>query len=311
MPKAFLYLVQSSADRLPPYRSLADRPASDALFLTWDKPVEGAVFQECCSWGEGRNRLFQLAHERPGYLYYIFIDDDIVFVKGSYARFEELLLQHRPAFACPVFIPKTLYTVLGLGGGLFRPPFRCLQVQLERRGDCQMTALHRTVLEDGLLFPAQTHFDNLGWWTTSSTLQILVTALYGRHSLQFNPIAIINAEHRPYLRSLAYPDQALWLRRQFRTPPDQPADYIVNPLSRDGQKRLLQRLRSPLPGKYRLFTEWIKVLAGSLLYRARDSYGFTPESLSRVLRRDSDLFRQYLQWSPRARPAPGQQTKTS
>jgi hypothetical protein len=166
-----------------------------------------------------------------------------------------------------------------------------------------MTALHRTVFEDGLLFPVQTQFDSLSWWCTSGTLQLLAVNLYGRFSLQLNPVAIINAEHRPYKRQPSFPEYESWLRRQFRNPPDRPEEYIVNPLSRDGQKRLAKRLRSNLPGKSRLFTEWLRVFIGSLLYRPRDSYAYTPESLARVLNPDSDLFRQFQRYSPSTRPS--------
>ncbi len=305
MPKEFLYLIQASAARLPPHLALAGRPSSDAIFLTFDMPADGALFLEKCTWGEGRNRLAELARARPGYAYYIFLDDDVVFAKGDFDRFEEMLRRWRPALACPVFIPKSRFTVLGIGGGLLRPPFRCLQAQLLRRGDGQMTALHRTVLEDGLLFPLQTHFDPLSWWCTSSTLQILAVNLYGRHMLQFNPVAVRNEEHRAYVRQTGFPEQTAWLARQLRRTVWRPEEYTANLLSRDGLKSLAKRLRGPLPRKYRLFTEWAETLAGSLLYRPRDSYAFTPQSLARLVNPDSDLYRQYLHLSPRATGSAG------
>ena len=303
MPKEFLYLVQSSAARLPLNLHLANRPSSDAVFLTFDAPAEGALFMERCTWGEGRNRLAERAREKPGYSYYIFIDDDVVFAKGGFDRFEELLRRRRPAFACPVFIPKNRFTVLGIGGGLLRPPFRCLQVQLVRLGDGQMVALHSTVLADGLLFPLQTRFDPQSWWCTSSTLQTLAVNLYGRHALQLNPVAVRNEEHRDYVRQTGFSEQTAWLTRQFRRPIYQPEPYAVNLLSLDGLKRLVKRLRNPLPHKHRLFTEWVRTLVGSLLYKPRDSYAFTPDSLARLLNPDSDLYRQYLRISPHGRRA--------
>ncbi len=304
MPKEFLYLLQSSAERLALNLPLATRPSSDAVFLTWDKPVDGVTFLGQSTWAAGRNWLARRAREMPGYSYYVFIDDDIDFALGSFDRFEDLLRRKRPAFACPVFIPKSRFTVIGIGRGVLDQPFRGLRAQLLRRGDCQMTALHHTVLQDGLLYPLQTQFDPLSWWCTSSTLQILALNLYRSHALQFNTVAVRNLENREYVRQTGFPEQASWLARQFRRPVSRPENYSVNLLSADGLKTLARRLRGPLPRKYRFFTDWFKTVAGSLLYKSRDSYAFTPEALARVLNPESDLYRQYLRLSPNARPRP-------
>ena len=306
MKKPFLYLVQSSSSRLLPLRALADRPSAHARFLTWDKPCEGAEFLDHCTWGEGRNRLAELARQCPDYEYAILMDDDVVFGAGSFDRFEEMLLRYHPAVAMPVFAHKTAHTVLGIGRGILSPPFRCLAVQIARRGDSQIMALHRDVLEDGLLFPVQTQFDAFGWWTTTNALFVFLLNLYSRHVLQFNPIVVHNVEHRPFFqRRPPPPEQREWLRRQFHSPPDHPQNYIVNPFSLDGLRRLRTLLRSPLPRKPRLFTEWARVLTWTLLYRACPSYGFTPDRLRRLLKPDSPLFHQYLKFSPRAQSSNG------
>ena len=302
MTKPFLYLVQSSSIRLPPLRPLAERPSAQAIFLTWDIPCEGAVFLERCTWGEGRNQLTDLARQRHDYQYAILLDDDVVFGAGSFDRFETMLLRYRPAVAFPVFAHKTAFTVLGVGRGILRPPFRCLAAQIARRGDSQMMAVHRDVLEDGLLFPVQTQFDPLGWWATTNALMVLLFNLYPRHVLQFNPVVVHNMEHRPYFeRRPPPPAQREWINRQFLRPPDHPQNYLVNPFSADGFRRLRQLLRSPLTPKRRLFTDWLATLFWTLRYKPRATYGFTPAALRLLLNPDADLYRQYLALSPRAR----------
>ncbi len=42
------------------------------------------------------------AHKLGDYRYFIFMDDDVEFVRGGYGDFESLLLQLRPAIGVPV-----------------------------------------------------------------------------------------------------------------------------------------------------------------------------------------------------------------
>ena len=42
--KNFIYLVQGKSDLVRNYFHLAERPETDAVFLTYDKEIENAIF---------------------------------------------------------------------------------------------------------------------------------------------------------------------------------------------------------------------------------------------------------------------------
>jgi hypothetical protein len=104
----------------------------DVIFLAYDKPVENAIYFPNSTWGEGRNLLLEktLASQKE-YEYYIFLDDDVRFVKGDFERFENQLIKYGPTVAVPIFEKKTRNCVLGLHLSFFKPPkitFREYQV---------------------------------------------------------------------------------------------------------------------------------------------------------------------------------------
>ncbi len=109
--KKFLYLVQSryeDAEKHLPLKS----PDADVLIYTFDKPVnrDGFIYKPNTSWAEGRNILIEAAKKiKYQYKYYIFLDDDIAFVKGSFKEFESEVLKLSPDFCTPFYCkPHTL-----------------------------------------------------------------------------------------------------------------------------------------------------------------------------------------------------------
>ena len=59
MKKYILYLVQGQANLVQSYLDLYGRVSSDAIYLTYDKPMEGAIYFPNSTWSEGRNRLLK------------------------------------------------------------------------------------------------------------------------------------------------------------------------------------------------------------------------------------------------------------
>ena len=206
--KDFIYLVQGQSGRVANYRHLAARKQADALFLTYDTPLEGegALFLPRSSWAEGRNRLLELARQRGAYRYYIFCDDDIAFVRGGWGEFEAQLLAFEPAIGVPV-VPKTVkYTLAWLAHQVFRI------------NDEQLMAFHHEVVADALVLPYQRQFDAVHWWIACEIQQALVQRFYPRGAVQFNGIEIANDCRARYAtpegvvpREYAY----RWLREQF------------------------------------------------------------------------------------------------
>lgn len=198
--------MQGESKLVKNFLFLNDRDNADAIFLTYDKAIENAIFLPDSTWSEGRNKLLEAAKEKGEYLYYIFCDDDIEFKYGSWDEFETQLLIHRPAVGCPVF-PKTRHSRM-----------RFLNTQILLYNDEQLMAFHSDVLKDGLVLPYIEELDKVMFWCSSYIQEILIQNFYGSKSLQFNNIEILNKEHGRYdlsNRSVFKKISEDWLNKEF------------------------------------------------------------------------------------------------
>ena len=266
--KNFIYLVQGQSGRIKNYLHLAAREQADALFLTYDKPLEGgeALFLPQSSWAEGRNRLLELARQRGAYRYYIFCDDDISFIKGDWDEFEAQLLALKPAIGIPV-VPKTAnHTVAWLKHQVFL------------LNDEQLMAFHHEVVADALVLPYQLQFDATHWWITCEIQQALIQYFYPRGAVQFNRVEIANDCHDRYPMDegiVAIEYACRWLREQFV------AETVAD----------VKDLRGSRRAKLLALKEY-----GRFLYRGGypAHYSVSEIAIKAELHEDSPLFAQYL-----------------
>ena len=128
--KNFIYMVQGTSDRIGEYLHLRERPGADAVFLTYDREREGCIFFPNSTFMQGRNRMLAEARKLGDHRYFIFMDDDVEFVRGSYGDFESLLLQLRPAIGVPVF-GRLRDSVIGLGSPFGRTRHSLLGILLQ------------------------------------------------------------------------------------------------------------------------------------------------------------------------------------
>jgi hypothetical protein len=183
--KDFLYLVQGSADNIKKYFHLKDRKNSDAIFMTYDKQIEQALFLPNSLWSNGRNKMLEhVLSLGINYKYYIFCDDDVEFISGSWDIFEKSLKTLNPAVAVPIF-PKTKHTPL---------PF--LSYQSFLLNDEQMIAIHHEVVKDRILVPYWDEFDKTHCWPSCEIQELLIQNFYFSNIIQFNNIEISNDLHR-------------------------------------------------------------------------------------------------------------------
>ena len=168
MHKPFIYLLNSSHKNVKKYLGLVS-DTSDLLVVTYDAPFEYEVdiaFKRCflpnSSPHDSRNKLYKMAKSLPEeYLYYIFIDDDVEFATGSWRRFQDRLLEYRPAIGHPLV--EKVYT--GLKYNVIRAFVeKFLTVQRASVTDQQVEAMHRDVFYDGLVYPTLTVWDKISWW---------------------------------------------------------------------------------------------------------------------------------------------------
>jgi len=286
-------MVQGQASYIQKFYHLNNRESTDAIFLTYDRKIDGAIYYPDSTWAEGRNRLLESAVESASvYQYYIFLDDDTSFVKGGFELFEEKLLQYMPAIAMPVFAPKTTSTVLGVGESYNSKTFIPLrEYQISKFGDAQFVAFHRDVILDSLVVPLLAKFDRVSWWFTSSNQQLLIFNLYAKTTLQFNNIAVSNNIHGDYVNNEFQQLQSEWFGRQFIDAFNDPRPYAVNLLSSKGLSYCVGNNQQINP---RYIIEFLDTLAGTLAYTKKENHLISENALARVLRRDSELFKQYL-----------------
>ena len=205
--KDFIYLVQGRSDLVIEYFHLQERDNADAIFLTYDRKINGAVYFPNSTWSEGRNKLLKSAIEKGEYKYYIFCDDDIEIISGSWDEFEKLLLKYKPAIGCPVF-PKTK-----------RSKIFFLIYQVFFVNDEQLIAIHHDLVKDNIVVPYQTEFDHLVWTLACSIQERLIQNFYFSDCLQFNKIEVLNKVHNRYdlterKNSKKYIKE--WMTKEFR-----------------------------------------------------------------------------------------------
>ena len=300
MEPMFVYLVQGYADHVAKYLFLADRPSAHAFFLTFDKPLDGCIYFHGCSWAQGRNRLLAEARKSGDFLYFIFLDDDIVFAHGDYDLWEARLLELRPAVAVPV-TSRCKRSVIGIGdayGGLYYP---LLKWQVIKNNDEQMIAFHHDVVADEIILPLLTDWDDSDWHSICTVQQSLIYNLYSGKCLQFNEIIVHNTQSRKYPATAELTEGRKWLENNLRSSYSDRQSrlrlildwsllrYILTPITPNH----LRRLRDAIVG-YR------EVLRLTKMYRPSASYRLSPERITSIFREDSSFF---IAWKSKEKTA--------
>lgn len=180
--KKYIYLFQGQLGNLHKYFYLKDRDQSDAIFMAYDEPGDDVIFFPNSTWAEGRNKLLEEALKYGDYEYYIFCDDDIEFIRGSFESFEISLEKYSPGIGVPV-VPRSSKTVLKLFHN---------SCQSALFNDEQMMAFHCDVVKDNLILPYYLDLDGIHWWATCQIQEILLQNFYRFELMQFNAIEIDN-----------------------------------------------------------------------------------------------------------------------
>lgn len=215
MGKSFLYLVQAPERLRDGYRDI-EGDTADLILLTFKAPGEGHLFFPGSTWTTGRNRLIEEARPRlDDYEYVVFLDDDVVFERGNWRGFEEVVLRHRPAFAVP-YCPWYPSAKPPAGTPATRDAQRCEWF------DAIYNAVHVDVLKDGLLLPYHPGFDDLSWWFSQFFLLRLAQRFYAPHLLQMNGVVVGNDGHSAYPKSGDFSRGEDWFHANVLPPERRP-----------------------------------------------------------------------------------------
>ena len=190
--KKFIYLVQGTRANILKFAHLQTK-SSDLITLTYDHDIDESevkwlsnIFYPKSTFAEGRNRQLEVATQIGGnYLYYIFLDDDVSFKKGTYADFEKLLLEHEPAVGVPLcdIVKNSDHYI------------KKLKIQHPVVMDQIVQAYHHRVVREKIVLPFVTNFDHLSWWYSCEINNYLILRYYRGYVMQFNTIEINNDNH--------------------------------------------------------------------------------------------------------------------
>jgi hypothetical protein len=221
----FLYLIQGKAANVRKYATL-NSECSEVLGLSYDQPEPGFEYFPNSSFATGRNFLLSLATRRIGeFDYLIFLDDDVEFCRGSFLQMEQNLQKFKPAIAVPL-TEKTRRTPLSVERyGVIYPLFRWQWLHIN---DEQYLALSREVVQQGLLLPYLTEWDQQSWFVCCLIQEALIQHYYYGQAVQFNDCEIRNDQHSdayPHNLEFARSAYADWMRRNFEAGTKRPALY--------------------------------------------------------------------------------------
>lgn len=287
----FIYLIQGQASLIYNYLQLRNRINSKALFLTYDNKIEGAFYLPNSTWAEGRNYLLSKAMGiKDQFTYFIFLDDDVKLIEGSYELFERQLLKHNPSIAVPIFIHKSNTSIISIK--IFSKSINLFPTfQICKRADAQFIAFHKNVIHDNLVFPLQTQFDNISWWCTSSTQQLLIFNLYGRRFIQFNNIKIANIHHGIYPKNDFKNIQSDWFRKEFIKSIEDPRPYSINLFSISNIKKIYISNNNKIPLKF--ISTFFTTILLTIFYSKNSYSNLSLNKLESILKPSSEILKNY------------------
>ncbi len=212
----FLYLVQTESclpDHLKAVEAFGNASACqcDVLVLGYievcrDTALRNVeyLFNSSTTWTTGRNLLYEAAMRRSQkYLYYIFMDDDIVLQttvrnQNPWREFEDFLGRIEPAVASVEIAYSN----------------RCLPLVYKARKGCGLNkteeylpavrfdpaynAFHYHAVE--YLLPYSNRFDAYNWWASGEYIQVKGELMFRGQVVIHTIIRAINPVHRPYPR---------------------------------------------------------------------------------------------------------------
>lgn len=187
----FVYLVQGRKDLTIEFLSLVGN-IPNVIVATWDEPLSATdsfalntFFIPNTTWAEGRNFLYQIGIEMfPDATYFVFCDEDVRFREGFLEDFELEILDRSPGIAFPLC--DRIKNEGWYSDKLTERPIRHDQV---------FQVFHRRVLEERIVFPLDTKFDEISWWLTTNLQHYLIQTKYFNESLQFNDYNVYNTHH--------------------------------------------------------------------------------------------------------------------
>ena len=258
-PKVFIYLTQTE-QCLPPTLASSSEIGDpetcncDVIVLSFRKkcqvqktPHITYLFDPNTGWGTGRNVLYFAVKARfPRYLYYIFLDDDVVPRFNSFAPPE---MRRHPPFRVFEHWLLDYEPVVGVLDN--QQHYGAIWAIEKGRTICNKTdssLVIPTVWFDGLfnayhyksikhLFPYRTQYEKISWWSLHRYMFTAVELIFRGQALMFVPVTAGNPAHRSYPKSLKEID-TYWRDYIDTIREEAPLVYRNQPLFEDFRQNL-------------------------------------------------------------------------
>ena len=215
-PSRFLYLVQTESclpDHLDSVETIGYASACqcDVLVLSFKQicsvtpsPHIEYLFNSSTTWTTGRNLLFEVARRRgEKYLYYIFVDDDIVLEfetkqNNPWREFEDFLKRIEPAVAALDTDSQRLpgiYEAREKQGCSLKEIPEYLPVS---RFDAAFNAFHCQAI--GYILPYSYKSDAISWWFSQLYNEVKCEFAFRGQAVIHTKVRALNPVHRSYPR---------------------------------------------------------------------------------------------------------------
>jgi hypothetical protein len=159
--------------------------AEQAAFAGAVPGCREAVFWPGSTWAQGRNFAAEIARRSAeAFAYTAFLDDDVVFTRGTYREFIDQVRRHRPMIAAPV-TPRSNQKRYVL-------PTR---LQAAALNDEQLLVFHVSALHDPYVWPIVREHENVSWHVACSIQQFFIANRFPKQLIQFNDFTVSNDGH--------------------------------------------------------------------------------------------------------------------
>ena len=227
--KKIMYLLQTESC-LPLYLRLVDVMGNtsickcDVLVLSYKKPCNdtlslphvGYIFNSSTTWTTGRNQLYEVAMlRRETYLYYIFLDDDIVLfgiqetTLNPWRKLEDSLRKMEPAVAALLTVwgdKQKCETALLLLSYMINHVRQKQKCSFNKTTDffpivgmdAAFSAFHYQSVN--YILPYSSRFDVISWWYSQVYVNIKCEIMFRGQVLHHTDVCAVNPSHRPYPR---------------------------------------------------------------------------------------------------------------
>ena len=228
--KKFLYLLQTEScipGNLDSSKAIGNGSycQCDVLVLSYKQKCREStldhvkyLFDPSSTWNVGRNLLYLTAMNRSKkYLYYIFMDDDIILKTDSKHNYNNNIVNPWRQFE---FFLEEIEPAVGIVDINARRRLKLVYEARKRMGctlgenadylpiahfDSAFNAFHYKAVQH--ILPYTIKFDNISWWFSGWYATIKSEIIFTGQSVVYTKLIAMNNQHRPYPRKMALNDE--------------------------------------------------------------------------------------------------------